>query len=115
MDQVYRLLRAQCVYCHRFRLPRKDVHRFVCIFRLLQYGLLREAQMIDSIDQNDSGPAEEEEGDEDDDEHSGATDPTIRKRDAFVRKALSENRNSINLDAVRRRSMKVPLKCAESS
>ena len=101
MDQVYRLLRAQCVYCHGFRLPRRDLNRFTCIFRLLQFGLLHEAQMVDEIEQNDSAFGSSED-DTDEDEGHPATDPVIRKRDAFVRKAINEHRHSISIEALKR-------------
>ncbi|KAH8892079.1 beta and beta-prime subunits of DNA dependent RNA-polymerase [Thozetella sp. PMI_491] len=102
IDQTYRLLRAQCVYCHGFRLPRKELHRFTCMLRLLQFGLLDEAQEIDSI-----GQGELERDDQDSDsgtDAEGATfaDPTMRKRDSFVRKALQRRLRNISLDMIRR-------------
>lgn len=105
MDQAYRLLRAQCVYCHRFRMPRKDLHRYACMFRLLQYGLLHEAQEIDAIGQDFFGmplseaPAAEADP-ESDAEGEGAQDAVMKARDAYVRKVLQGHR--INLGDIRK-------------
>lgn len=105
MDQAYRLLRAQCVYCHRFRMARKDIHRYACMFRLLQYGLLHEAQEIDAIGQDFFGTAASEvpaagadqESDEDGEE---SQDAVIKARDSYVRKVLQGHR--INLGDIRK-------------
>lgn len=105
MDQAYRLLRAQCVYCHRFRMARKDIHRYACMFRLLQYGLLHEAQEIDAIGQDYFGTALPEVpaagGDQESDEDGeGSQDAVIKARDAFIRKVLRGHR--INLGDIRK-------------
>ncbi|KAK4165088.1 hypothetical protein QBC43DRAFT_42403 [Cladorrhinum sp. PSN259] len=110
MDQMYRLLRSQCVYCHRFRLPRREVHRFACMFRLLQYGLLHEAQMIDSMADNGLGESLKSltlddvpkfEGDEAEDETSNV-DETMRAREAYVRQVLKEYRTKISAGDIKK-------------
>ncbi|KAK4226975.1 hypothetical protein QBC38DRAFT_478950 [Podospora fimiseda] len=110
MDQMYRLLRSQCVYCHRFRLPRREVHRFACMFRLLQYGLLREAQMIDSMADNGLGDAIKNltldevpklESDEAEDETS-TIDETTRAREAYVRQVLKEYKTKISAGDIKK-------------
>ncbi|KAM4066969.1 RNA polymerase rpb1 [Hirsutella rhossiliensis] len=53
LDQAYRLLRAACVYCHGFRLPPKELHKFSCKLRLLQHGLIQQAHMVGSIAENE--------------------------------------------------------------
>ncbi|KAL1866301.1 hypothetical protein VTK73DRAFT_4816 [Phialemonium thermophilum] len=96
MDQAYRLLRAQCVYCHGFRLPKKELHRYTCMLRLLQYGLLHEAKMIDAIGEEYHGlnlpdvPRDEAEASGDDDDAS--RDSVMRSRDEYVRRVLQQYR-----------------------
>lgn len=95
MDQVLRFLRSQCIYCHGFRLSRRDVHAYVCKFRLLQHGLLHEAAMIDSyaedtlgLDLNVSAPDSEAE-----EEGSVSVDSTIKAREKFVAAALRSTKH----------------------
>ncbi len=91
MDQVLRLLRASCVYCHRFRLRARDLNRYICKFRLLQYGLLAEAGYIDAIGERnlelavDGVPQIDYEDDEVED---GALDGVCRARIAYVERTL---------------------------
>ncbi|KAI1858696.1 uncharacterized protein JN550_012528 [Neoarthrinium moseri] len=49
MDQIMRLLRAQCTYCNRFRMRPADLGLYKCKLRLLQFGLLDEASYLDDI------------------------------------------------------------------
>ncbi|KAK3490862.1 uncharacterized protein B0T23DRAFT_340533 [Neurospora hispaniola] len=106
MDQAYRLLRAQCVYCHRFRLPRREIHRYSCMLRLLQCGLLKEAQMIDSFGESEFGSAirqfqladvPEMEDDEAEEEGNNLNDSTIRQREAYVRAVLRDYRTKVTM------------------
>lgn len=48
-DQTIRLLRAKCVFCHRLRMPRRQVNLFICKLRLLQYGLVDELGELDDM------------------------------------------------------------------
>lgn len=102
MDQVLRLVRAQCVYCDSFRMPRREIHRYSCILRLLQHGLLHEASMVDAIGENLQGlgvpgvPEEQSSADaEDSDDQKAAADGIMRARDAYVRRVLQDNRSSL--------------------
>lgn len=111
MDQAYRLLRSQCAYCHRFKASRVEVHRFSCMLRLLQVGLLNEAQMIDSFKESDLGEdikkmrltdvpgLEEQEAEED---GASVQDSTIRARELYVRHTLQQHMNEVNLGDIRR-------------
>lgn len=99
MDQVLRLLRAQCPYCDGFRLPRKELHRYACILRLLSHGLFHEAHLIDALGEDLQGlalpgvptvdAAEDSEGEE------GDVDSIMRARDAYVRHALQTKRSDL--------------------
>ncbi|KAK4190298.1 hypothetical protein QBC35DRAFT_490623 [Podospora australis] len=110
MDQAYRLLRAQCVYCHRLRMSRREIHRFACMFRLLQYGLLHEAQMIDALSESELGaqlknmrlsdiPTVDEDEAE---EEGGDTDYTIRARENYVRQVLKEHRTRVSVGDIKK-------------
>src|SRR5947207_195927 len=89
MDQVLRLLRAKCIYCHHLRLSKKESNRFLCKLRLIQHGLLSAAAEVDNIEvaQTKGGPASGAESDEEDEEES-AVDAVIRRRNAFVKKSI---------------------------
>ena len=47
MDQLLRLLRAKCAYCSHLRLHRPELHRYICKLKLIQHGLLREAEELE--------------------------------------------------------------------
>ncbi|KAL1842584.1 hypothetical protein VTJ49DRAFT_4764 [Mycothermus thermophilus] len=111
MDQAYRLLRAQCVYCHHFRLPRHEIHKYTCMLRLLQYGLIHEAQMIESFTPSDLGdqlsrlrltdvPTHED--DEAEEEGDTVQDSSMRAREAYVRKVLREYRTKVSMGDIRK-------------
>jgi DNA-directed RNA polymerase I subunit RPA1 len=95
MDYVLRLLRAQCAYCHYFKMKRKDVNAYVCKLRLLQYGLLIEAENIDAIGENYNGLAlpgvpqvnVEDAGTDADD----GLDGLMKARNTYVRRAITEH------------------------
>lgn len=97
LDQVLRLLRAQCAYCDGFRLPRRDIHRYICILRLLGHGLLHDAQVIDAFGENLHGlalpgvPAVTVAEDSD----GGDADGVMRARDSYVRNAIQHNRSDV--------------------
>ncbi|MCJ1295657.1 hypothetical protein MMC34_007221 [Xylographa carneopallida] len=93
-DQTLRLLRARCAYCSRLKLRRLDINRFVCKLRLLQYGLLREAEQIELLQVKrkklaftngdaDMGTNVSEDDDSDDD-----PDDLIERRNEFVKSAI---------------------------
>lgn len=99
MDQVLRLLRAQCAYCDGLRLPRREIHRYICTLRLLQHGLLHEAQMIEAFGEDLQGLAlpgvPTADITEDSDDEDGTADGIMRARDAYVRNTLLQNRSNM--------------------
>ncbi|KKA26087.1 hypothetical protein TD95_004021 [Thielaviopsis punctulata] len=101
IDQVLTLLRAQCRYCSGFRMSPRLLHKYLCKFQLLQYGLLKEAHHIDTLDEDlsylpddlrhiDSESEAEEEG------ATSSQDPIIRKRNRFVAAAIKGRRLSVS-------------------
>ncbi|KAL2170041.1 hypothetical protein VTG60DRAFT_5381 [Thermothelomyces hinnuleus] len=111
MDQAYRLLRAQCVYCHKFRLPRHEIHKYTCMLRLLQVGLVHEANMIESFSASDLGEQLRKlrlsdvptvEADEAEEEGNNLHDSTMRARETYVRQVLREHRLKVNVGDIRK-------------
>ena len=92
MDQAYRLLKASCVYCKGFRLPQKDLHKYVCQLKLLQHGLIQEAHMVAVIGENELaielGNFSELESEAEEEGASSSIDSVTRARDKFVEKCL---------------------------
>ncbi|KAF7560706.1 hypothetical protein G7046_g3438 [Stylonectria norvegica] len=90
MDQAYRLLKATCVYCKGFRLPQKDLHKYICKLKLLQHGLIDDAHIVGSIGENELALDGEFSGSEDEAEEEGnsSIDNVTRARDKYVTKCL---------------------------
>ncbi|KAI1915489.1 hypothetical protein LOZ61_001683 [Ophidiomyces ophidiicola] len=86
-DQLFRLLRAQCIYCHRFRMSRLQINKYVCKLRLLQYGLVEDAAAVGNMELERGtrkGDGEDSDSSEEEDEMD-----LIDRRNAFVRKCIS--------------------------
>ncbi|KZT72559.1 beta and beta-prime subunits of DNA dependent RNA-polymerase [Daedalea quercina L-15889] len=49
MVNMYHLLRGTCLFCHRFKIERKFLCKYVAKLRLLEHGLLVAAQTLDDI------------------------------------------------------------------
>ncbi|KAF5364049.1 hypothetical protein D9756_000358 [Leucocoprinus leucothites] len=49
MGNMYNLLRGCCMFCHRFKMNRTMLCRYIAKFRLLERGLLEAAQGVDDI------------------------------------------------------------------
>ncbi|KAI6249121.1 DNA-directed RNA polymerase I subunit rpa1 [Erysiphe necator] len=93
MDQLLRLLRAKCAYCHYLKISRKEVNRYQCKLKLVQHGLLSAVEEVDNIDiisnkKNNKGS--ENESDEDSQVAS-----VIRRRNLFVKKCIRESGNNL--------------------
>ncbi|CAO3624522.1 unnamed protein product [Cunninghamella blakesleeana] len=48
-DNLYAVLRAQCVYCHHFRMGQTQKKKVLAKLKLLEHGLIREAQAVDEF------------------------------------------------------------------
>ncbi|KAI0014813.1 beta and beta-prime subunits of DNA dependent RNA-polymerase [Xylariomycetidae sp. FL0641] len=91
MDQILRLLRAQCQYCFRFRMRRADINLLVCKLRLLQFGLIDAANQLDDITADTTDiPVDEENMSEG--EENSSIDKVIRMRNTFTERALRKHR-----------------------
>ncbi|KAI1388405.1 beta and beta-prime subunits of DNA dependent RNA-polymerase [Hypoxylon trugodes] len=91
MDQILRLLRAQCQYCFRFRMRRHDISLVSCKLRLLQFGLIDAANHLDDITAETTDIPVEDENESDGEEITGF-DKVVRMREAYTRTALKEHR-----------------------
>ncbi|KAI1366389.1 hypothetical protein F5Y08DRAFT_301522 [Xylaria arbuscula] len=91
MDQILRLLRAQCQYCFRFRMRRADINLVACKLRLLQFGLIDAASRIDDISA-ETTDIEVEDEDMSSDEKNSVIDKIVRMREAYTRKELKNCR-----------------------
>ena len=94
MDQLLRLLRAKCAYCHHLRLHPAEINRFICKLRLIQHGLLEEAKELDDIHLRPkmvksnglatTGGMESDQSEEDD------PDSLVYRRNDFVKHAIKQ-------------------------
>ncbi|KAI1193393.1 hypothetical protein F5X97DRAFT_314486 [Nemania serpens] len=91
MDQILRLLRAQCQYCFRFRMRRPDISLVVCKLRLLQFGLIDAASHLDDITP-ESTDIEVDDEDMSSDEKAAVVDKVVRLREAYTRRELQKSR-----------------------
>ncbi|KAF7505883.1 hypothetical protein GJ744_012418 [Endocarpon pusillum] len=102
IDQTLRLLRAKCVFCHRLRLPHRQINLFTCKLRLLQYGLVEELTELEDMhtvkvasagrmvngNAGQAGDEIQEAGsDEDEDEED-----FLQRREEFVRRRITKAR-----------------------
>ncbi|KAG9698358.1 beta and beta-prime subunits of DNA dependent RNA-polymerase, partial [Aureobasidium melanogenum] len=90
MDQCLRLLRAKCIYCHKLKMSRAEVNRFVCKLTLVKYGLLKECYDVDEITLSTSDSKAKPSKDDSDDEQDEDTKGIIARRNAFVKNALKQ-------------------------
>ncbi len=90
MDQAYRLLRAQCVYCNRLKMAQVEVNRFCCKLRLIRCGLLKEAEELEDVGLKGkvtNGLAEEAEPESSESEDDKISN-LMEQRRAFVKRCI---------------------------
>jgi DNA-directed RNA polymerase beta' subunit len=87
MDQLLRLLRGKCAYCHQFKLARVLINEYVSKLRLIRCGLVREAnEMHEHIDIM-KGKTKKGKDDSDDDDDDDNTD-IITQRNNYVKRCM---------------------------
>ncbi|KAI0317937.1 beta and beta-prime subunits of DNA dependent RNA-polymerase [Amylostereum chailletii] len=64
MNQMYNLLRATCLFCHHFKMPRPQIIKFVAKLRLLEHGLLEASEGLNDVHMK-ARSREDEEDEED--------------------------------------------------
>ncbi|KZT29285.1 beta and beta-prime subunits of DNA dependent RNA-polymerase [Neolentinus lepideus HHB14362 ss-1] len=72
MMNMYNLLRGTCLFCHKFKMERASLCKYIAKFRLLERGLLEEAMMVDEIRR-----ATRKKGDADDDDDNEVAEESI--------------------------------------
>lgn len=77
-------------------MPRREIHRYICIFRLVQHGLLHEARHVDAIGENLQNLPKDLAADADSGDEQEAVDSVMRARDAYVRSVLQPNRSPLS-------------------
>ncbi|OAA68905.1 DNA-directed RNA polymerase I subunit RPA1 [Cordyceps fumosorosea ARSEF 2679] len=99
LDQAYHLLRATCLYCKGFRLPAKELHKYMCKLQLLQHGLVQEAHIIDAIGESGLADADDLEASVSDgseaEDDTGSIDNVTRKRQKYVDQCLRGNKKTM--------------------
>lgn len=92
-------------------MPRHEIHKYTCMFRLLQVGLLHEAHMIESFSVSDLGEqlrnlrlsdVPNPEQDEAEEEGASLHDGTMRARETYVRQVLRDHRLKVNMGDIRK-------------
>jgi DNA-directed RNA polymerase beta' subunit len=86
IDQLLRLLRGKCCYCHQFRLARVQINEYVSKLRLIRCGLVREAnEMNDHVDINKGKTGKD---DADDSESDADEQDIVGQRNSYVKKCM---------------------------
>ncbi|KAF2676541.1 DNA-directed RNA polymerase I subunit RPA1 [Lentithecium fluviatile CBS 122367] len=89
LDQLLRLLRGKCAYCHQFRLARQKVHEYASKLRLIRSGLVQEANDMSEHVDIVKGKTNKGGNDSDsEDERGGDAEGVIEERNSYVRKCL---------------------------
>ena len=87
MDQLLRLLRAQCAYCNHLKMHPMEINRFICKLRLIRYGLLEAAGELDNIQPKSrntgTGSSESDMASEDEESNN-----LVQERNNFVKRAI---------------------------
>jgi DNA-directed RNA polymerase beta' subunit len=102
MDQLLRLLRGKCCYCHHFKLPRVQINEYVSRLRLIRCGLVKEAN--DMHENISMFGTKKKAGDGDDSESDEEGEGIIGQRNEYVKKAMK--RAGISKSSVHSSKMK---------
>jgi len=98
MDQCLRLLRAKCAYCHKFKMSRTEVGRYICKLRLLSHGLVKESYEVDEIRAGTSKNNGLQTNGIDTDQDSDASDVDAKalhdRRNEFTKRAIKAARRN---------------------
>ena len=105
MPQMLRLLQARCDYCGHFRLHPGKINLSVCKLKLLQQGLLQDANALEDIQSvfkppktNNSptnGVGSDDDGSVESDSESENDEDLVERRNAFVKQALRRHAQAL--------------------
>ena len=86
IDQLLRLLRGKCVYCHHFRAARVTINEYVSKLRLIRCGLVQEAnEMHEHIDINKGRTGKRDVADSESDDDN---EDIIGQRNNYVKRCM---------------------------
>ncbi|KAH0587798.1 hypothetical protein H2248_006557 [Termitomyces sp. 'cryptogamus'] len=77
MVNMFNLLRGTCLFCHRFKMSRTMLAKYVAKFRLLERGLLDAAQGVDDLHIHISRKSRKKAGDAGDSEAEDSDKPDV--------------------------------------
>ncbi|RAR03083.1 dna-directed rna polymerase i subunit rpa1 [Stemphylium lycopersici] len=87
MDQLLRLLRGKCAYCHNLKLPRVQINEFVSKLRLIRCGLVQESNDMHehiNMEKGKTGKQSADDSEDDDDDNADI----ISQRNNYVKKCM---------------------------
>ncbi|XP_014559695.1 hypothetical protein COCVIDRAFT_91322 [Bipolaris victoriae FI3] len=87
IDQLLRLLRGKCAYCHQLKFPRVQVNEFVSKLRLIRCGLVQEANDMHEHINLEKGKTSKRAADDSEDEDNDQDD-IISQRNSYVKKCM---------------------------
>jgi DNA-directed RNA polymerase beta' subunit len=86
IDQLLRLLRGKCGYCHQFRLARVTINEYVSRLRLIRCGLVQEANEINEHVNATKGKTSKRDAQDSDSEDDN--EDIVSQRESYVKKCL---------------------------
>ncbi|KAF2108732.1 DNA-directed RNA polymeras-like protein I subunit [Lophiotrema nucula] len=89
IDQLLRLIRGKCGYCHLFKLPRATINEYVSKLRLIRCGLVEAANaMTEHVNSMSAKNKTRDIADSDSEEEEG--DGLIQMRNDYVKRAMKQ-------------------------
>ncbi|KAF1945843.1 DNA-directed RNA polymeras-like protein I subunit [Clathrospora elynae] len=86
MDQLLRLLRGKCAYCHHFKLSRVQISDYTSRLELIRCGLVREAN--DMYEHIDMDRGKKDKHNADNSETDDANEDVIGQRNNYVKRCM---------------------------
>ncbi|KAJ1791654.1 hypothetical protein LPJ59_004954, partial [Coemansia sp. RSA 2399] len=79
-DTLYRFIQGCCPYCHKFTFSRVTATRYIAKLRLLEYGLVREANDLDDLLPRTTKAGLDLEGIDENDDSEEVVEPTSKSK-----------------------------------
>ncbi|EFI27675.1 RNA polymerase I largest subunit [Coprinopsis cinerea okayama7 len=88
MGNLYNLLRGMCMFCHRFKMSRTQLSKYMAKLRLLEHGLVEAAMGVDDItlQVRKTKKGKEKADEEEDVDMLGKEDVTYESDEQFVKR-----------------------------
>ncbi|KAF9701503.1 hypothetical protein EKO04_001089 [Ascochyta lentis] len=89
MDQLLRLLRGKCAYCHNLKLARVQINEFVSRLRLIRCGLVKEAnEMHEFVDATKGKKKKKDVADSESDGDDDDNEDIVGQRNNYVKRCM---------------------------